>query len=121
MRTKIFAVATAALLAFSIPAHAETAANDEVSDAVDIALWCGAAYTVAANVPDVTAEDAASSNEMANLAFARAKLALDADGIAETEYTRLVNFYVDAAMTDMTTEVEMRYSDEECAAEATAE
>ncbi len=124
MRSNIFAFATAALMAFSLPGYAEdaVAAADQVSDAVDIAMFCGAAFTVAAKSETATAEEKAASDQMATLAFGRAKIALDADGIDEAEYDRLVQFYVDAAVADMTAGVEeMRYSADECVAEATAQ
>ncbi|MEO5805787.1 hypothetical protein [Devosia sp.] len=124
MRTKILAVATAALLAFSLAAHAAEAVpvdpeGDQVSDAVDIAMFCGAAFTVASMSDQVTADEKAASEQMATMSFARAKTALDADGVAETEYDRLTKFYVDAAIADMSAGTEnMRYSSDECVAEA---
>jgi hypothetical protein len=124
MRTKLLAVATLALLTFSIPAFAQDAVpeEDQVSDAVDIAFWCGAAFTVASLSDDLSAEEKAASDHMADLAFARAKKALDEDGIEAGEYDRLTDFYVTSANAALSTgEEDMRYTSEECVAEATAE
>ena len=118
MRTQLLAVATAALLAFSLPVHAE----EEVSDEVDIAFWCGAAFTVAAMSDDLSEEEQAASDHLATLAFARAKDALDADGVETSEYDRLTDFYVESAVAALQTgEEDMRYTSDECVAEATAE
>ena len=124
MRTKLLAVATLALLTFSMPAFAQddVPEEDQVSDAVDIAFWCGAAFTVASMSDSVTAEEKDASEQMAALAFARAKTALDADGVEASEYDRLTQFYVESAVAAVGTgEEEMRYTSDECVAEATAE
>ena len=124
MRTKLLAVAALALMTLSLPTYAQDAvpAEDQVSDAVDIAFWCGAAFTVASMSDDLTAEEKAASDHMADLAFARAKGALDADGIEASEYDRLTDFYVSSAVAALSTgEEEMRYTSDECVAEATAE
>lgn len=124
MRSKILAIATLAVLTFALPAHAEeeVPAEDQVSDAVDIAFWCGAAFTVAAMSDDLSADEKAASDQMATLAFARAKTALDADGVETSEYDRLTDFYVESAVAALKTgEEDMRYTSDECIAEATAE
>lgn len=124
MRTKLLAAATLALLAFSMPAFAQDVVpeEDQVSDAVDIAFWCGAAFTVASLSDALSAEEKAASDQMADLAFARAKKALDEDGIEDSEYDRLTDFYVTSANAALSTgEEDMRYTSEECVAEATAE
>lgn len=124
MRTKLLAVATLALLTFSFPVYAQddVAPEDQVSDAVDIAFWCGAAFTVASMSDDLSAEEKSASDQMATLAFQRAKTALDEDGVEEGEYDRLTDFYVESAVAALGTgEEEMRYTSDECVAEATAE
>ena len=124
MRTKLLAVATLALMTLSLSAYAEDAvpAEDQVSDAVDIAFWCGAAFTVASMSETLTDEEKAASDHMADLAFARAKSALDEDGIEATEYDRLTDFYVSSAVAALSTgEEDMRYTSDECVAEATAQ
>lgn len=124
MRITRFVAAGALLAAFSFPAFAEDAVpqdaeGDTVSDAVDIAMFCGAAFTVAAKAETNTAEERDASDKMATLAFARAQKALDEDGVEAGEYDRLIKFYVDAAMSDMNAGTEnMRYSPDECVAEA---
>ncbi|KKC38717.1 hypothetical protein WH87_07265 [Devosia epidermidihirudinis] len=108
------ALAATALLTFAVPSFAQ---EEEVSDDVDIALWCGAAYTVVTKIDGVSAEDAAEANKAADAAFAKAHAALIADNIEEAEYDRLVEFYVEAAVEDMTNaEADLRYSDEDCSA-----
>jgi hypothetical protein len=125
MRTKLIAaIATLALLTFSVPGFAEDEVppEDQVSDAVDIAFWCGAAFTVASMSDELTEAEKAATDQMATLAFARAKDALDADGVEASEYDRLTDFYVGSAVAALQTgEEEMRYTTDECVAEATAE
>lgn len=123
MRSSILAVAALGMLAFATPAFAQTAPEDEeVSDAVDIAMWCGAAFTVAATSDELPADQKAASDQMAGLAFARAKTALDQDGVEEGEYDRLVDFYVSSAVAALKTgEEDMRYTADECVAEASAQ
>lgn len=115
MTTKLLAaLAATALLTFAIPAFAQ---DEEVSDDVDIAMWCGAAYTVVTKVDGMSEADIANANQSAELAFAKAHDALVADSVEEGEYDRLVSFYVDAAIADMTNaEAELRYSDDDCSA-----
>ncbi|KKB82813.1 hypothetical protein VW29_14705 [Devosia limi DSM 17137] len=111
-------VAAAAAMSFSAPAFAQ----EEVSDAVDIAMWCGAAFTVAAQADDTPAEQAESSNAVAAILFAKAELALEADAVAETEYDRLVEFYVEDAFAQVINETgDTRYTPEECLALAAEE
>ncbi|WP_354061426.1 hypothetical protein [Devosia sp. 2618] len=115
MKAKLLAVLTAAaLLSLAAPSFAQD--EEEVSDDVDIAMWCGAAYTVTTQIDGMSAEDVASANTLAELAFAKAHAALVADQVEEGEYDRLVSFYVDAAVEDMTSaEPDMRYSADDCA------
>lgn len=115
MNAKLLAaLAAAVLMGFVAPSFAQ---EEEVSDAVDIAMWCGAAYTVASKVDGMSAEDVTNTEAAAELAFAKAHAALVEDGVEEGEYDRLISFYVDAAVQDMTsTATEMRYSDDECVA-----
>ena len=122
MRTKLLAVATAALLALCPAAYAQDSADEVVSDAVDIAMWCGAAFTVAAMSEELTPDEKAASEQMATLAFARAETALVADGIEAGEYDRITDFYVESAVAALATgEEDMRYTSDECVAEASAE
>ena len=126
MRTQLLAVAALALMTFSFPAYAQDAAavpeEDQVSDAVDIAFWCGAAFSVAANSDDLPADQKAASAELAKKAYVRARKALDADGVEASEYDRLIDFYVDSAIAALSTgEEDMRYTPDECVAEANAE
>src|SRR3954471_24263463 len=100
MRNTLLAVASIALMTFSFPVYAQddVPAEDQVSDAVDIAFWCGAAFTVASMSDDLPADQKDASKQMADLAFARAKTALDADGVEASEYDRLADFYVSSAV-----------------------
>ncbi|HEY0034236.1 MAG TPA: hypothetical protein VGB81_13300 [Devosia sp.] len=117
MRSSILAVATAVVLAFSMPVFAQDAEEELVSDEVDIAMWCGAAYSVASQIEGTSEADAAAATESANAAYAQARVALEEDQIEKSEYDRLVEFYVDAAVADMTNpEAELRYTDEQCSA-----
>jgi hypothetical protein len=121
MRLKLLAVA--ALLAFSTPVFAQDAApaNEEVSDAVDIAFWCGAAFTVAAMKEGITPEDKAAADELATKLFARAETALAADGVEKSEYDRLTDYYVNEAVAQVHQQSEEpKYTVEECTAEAGA-
>lgn len=111
MHAKLVSIAAVALFALATPAFAE----DVVSDDVDIALWCGAAFVVASQSDELTAEQAEATETLADLSFAKALVALEADGVEAGEYDRLVEFYVEAAFTDLTTDAEMRYTSDECA------
>ena len=116
MRSSILALLTTAVLAFASPAYAQDA-SEEVSDAVDIALWCGAAYSVASQMEGATEASAADASAAAEAAYAKARVALEEDQIEESEYDRLVEYYVDAALEDIINpDAELRYSDEECLA-----
>lgn len=119
MTAKLLAIlAAAAVMSFAAPAFAE----EEVSDAVDIAFWCGAAFTVAAQVEGTPADQVESSNALAAILFAKAEVALQADGVEEAEYDRLVDFYVEDAFAQVVNETEeTRYTAEECLALAAAE
>lgn len=112
MHAKIASIAAAALFALATPVFAEDAV---VSDDVDIALWCGAAFVVASQSDELTGEQVEATATLADLSFAKALTALEADGVEEAEYDRLVQFYVEAAFTDLTTDAEMRYTSDECA------
>lgn len=123
MRSSILAIAALGMLAFATPAFAQgNPENENVSDAVDIAMWCGAAFTVASLSEDLPADQKAASDQMATLAFARAKTALDEDGIEEGEYDRLFDFYVSSAVAALETGKEdVRYTADECVEEASAQ
>lgn len=107
------ALATLALLGGVVPAFAQ----EEVSDAVDQALWCGAAYSAVTQIDGMSDEDIASADGAATLAFTVAVSAMEEDGIAESEHDRLVEYYVEMAVENLTDpDAELRYSDEECEA-----
>lgn len=111
---KNFAAAfvTLALLGGAAP----TFAQEEVSDAVDQALWCGAAYTAVTQVEGMSEDDIAAAESAATDAFTVAAVAMQEDGIADTEHDRLVEYYVEMAVADLTNpDAELRYTDEECA------
>ena len=115
MRSSILAVVAAVLLVIPAPAFAQDSGEETVSDAVDIAMWCGAAYTVASQIDGTSEADAAAASGMADAAFEQARIALEADQIEEGEYDRLVEFYVNAAVEDITNpDTELRYSDQDC-------
>lgn len=117
MRSSILAIAALGLLAFATPAFAQAAPEDEeVSDAVDIAMWCGAAYTVAHKTAAEAGEDGSVAEAAAAKAFDHAKAALDEDGVEAGEYDRLIDFYVSSAIEDLTSGTEdTRYTADECA------
>lgn len=119
MTAKLLAVlAAAAVMSFAAPAFAQ----EEVSDAVDIALWCGAAFTVAAQVEGTPADQVESSNALAAILFAKAEVALQEDGVEEAEYDRLVEFYVEEAFAQVVNEAEeTRHTAEDCIALAATE
>lgn len=117
MRSSILAIAALSLLAFAAPAFAQTnPENEDVSEAVDLAMWCGAAYTVAHTSAEAAGEDTGDLDAAASKAFDHAKTALDEDGIEAGEYDRLIDFYVSSAVEDLTSGTEdTRYTADECA------
>jgi len=118
MRSSILAIAALGMLAFATPAFAQSnPENEDVSEAVDIAMWCGAAYTVAHKTAAEAGEDGSAAEAAAAKAFEHAKTALDEDGIEAGEYDRLIDFYVSSAVEDLTSDSEdTRYTADECAA-----
>ena len=112
MNSKILAAfAVVLLMGFVAPAFAE----EDVSDAVDIAFWCGAAFTVAAQVEGTPTDQVESSNALAAILFAKAEVALKADGVDEAEYDRLTDYYVSDAFAQVVNETaDTRYTAEEC-------
>ena len=107
------AFATAAILGAALPAFAQ----DQVSDAVDQALWCGAAYAAVTQIDGMSQDDIASADAAATKAFAVALTAMEADGIDEAEHDRLVSYYTDIAVENLSNpEAELRYTDAECTA-----
>ncbi len=114
MRSSILAIATAALVAFSLPVFAQE--EETVSDEVDIAIWCGAFYSFAAEGAGPETEEGKAYTEAANVAYAEARLALEADEVEPSEYERIIGYYVDLVVEDLSTEgAELRYSEEDCA------
>ena len=110
-----FAVSLAglALVGWALPVLAQ----DEVSDAVDKALWCGAAYSALTQIDGMSKEDVASADARATATFVVAVDAMDEDGIAETEYDRLIDYYIEIAVDNLTNpDAELRYSDADCEA-----
>ena len=106
-------LATLAVVGWALPALAQ----DEVSDAVDRALWCGAAYSALTQIEGMSAEDVASADAKATVAFEAAVVAMNEDGIEESEYDRLIDYYIEIAVENLTNpEAELRYSDAECEA-----
>ena len=92
-------LALAALLALSAPAFA-----DELSDAkaaiaaaklsaeIDLAMWCGAAFTIAsAAAPDDAAKK--SADDMANALFGKAAPLLTKDGVADADLGKFGTYY----------------------------
>lgn len=117
MRSSILAIAAVGMLAFAAPAFAQDTDEDSVSDAVDIAMWCGAAFTVAHTSAEAAGEDTAALDAAATKAFEHAKTALDEDGVEAGEYDRLVDFYVTSAVEDLTSgSTDTRYTADECTA-----
>jgi hypothetical protein len=117
MRSSILSLAIAALLAFSVPAHAQDAVEEEtVSDAVDIAIWCGAFYYFASQGAGPETDEGKGYTEMANAAYAEARVALEEDGVEASEYDRIIEYYVELVVEDLSTEgAELRYSEQDCA------
>ena len=108
-----FAFGVLAFAGLTLP----TLAQDEVSDAVDQALWCGAAYTAVTQIEGMSDDDIASADAAATAAFTVAMTAMDEDGIEASEHTRLVDYYVDMAIEDLSkSDAELRYTDAECTA-----
>jgi len=92
-------------------------AEEEVSDAVDQALWCGAAYAAVTQIDGMSEDDIVSAEAASTAAFAVAVIAMEEDGIEETEHKRLVDYYVEMAVENLSDpDAELRYSDEDCAA-----
>ena len=108
-----FAVGALAFAGLTLPALAQ----DEVSDAVDQALWCGAAYTAASQTEGMSDDDIASADAAATAAFTVAVAAMEDDEIEASEHNRLVDYYVEMAMDDLSNpDAKLRYSDAECTA-----
>ena len=106
-------LAALAILGWALPAMAQ----DEVSDAVDQALWCGAAYSALTQIDGMSEDDIASADARATATFVVAVDAMNEDGIAETEYDRLIEYYIDIAVENLTNpDAELRYSDADCEA-----
>ena len=115
MMIKNFAAALSviAFAGLALPAFAQ----GEVSDAVDQALWCGAAYTAITQIEGMTDDDIASADAAATAAFTVAMTEMEADGIDAAEHDRLVEYYVEIAVENLTNpDAELRYSDQECEA-----
>lgn len=90
-------------------------AQDAVSDAVDKALWCGGAYIALTQMQPMSADEIALADANATQAVAAAVLAMNADGIAESDHERMIDAYVEIAFNDLTQpEATLRYSDAEC-------
>jgi hypothetical protein len=105
--------ATLAVAGLALPVFAQ----EEVSDAVDQALWCGAAYTAVTQIDGMSEDDIAAAEAAGTAAFAVAAVAMEEDGIDEAEHDRLVEYYVEIAVENLTDpDAELRYSDEECQA-----
>lgn len=111
---KTAAVTTLALAILVAPGFAQ---DEEVSDAVDKAMFCAAAYSVVTQVPGMTPEQISNAEAASTLAYAKAKTALEEDGVDPAEYDRLVGEYVDMAVENLTdANADLRYSDDECTA-----
>ena len=80
-------LAAMAVLAWPLPAMA----GEDVSDAVDQALWCGAAYAALTQIDGMSEDDIASADARATATFVVAVDAMSQDGIAETDYDRLID------------------------------
>ena len=107
------ALSVLAVAGLALPAFAE----DQVSDAVDQALWCGAAYSAVTQIEGMSEEDIASSDANATAAFNVALVEMEADGIDSAEHDRLVEYYVEMAVENLTNpDAELRYTDAECEA-----
>ena len=92
-------------------------AQEEVSDAVDQALWCGAAYTAVTQIDGMSDDDIASADAAATAAFTVAMTAMEEDGIDAAEHDRLVEYYVEIAVENLhNPDAELRYTDAECEA-----
>lgn len=91
------------------------AQDEEVSDAVDQALWCGGLFAAVTQIDGVSDEDKATAEEKATAIYTQAVLAMEEDGIEESEHDRLLEYYTGMAVEELTTEgAEMRYTAEEC-------
>lgn len=113
LKTFAASLSVLAIAALALPAFAQ----DEVSDAVDQALWCGAAYSAVTQVEGMSQADIDAADAAATTAFTIALTAMDADGIDPAEHDRLVEDYVEMAMDNLTDpDAELRYSDAECTA-----
>lgn len=116
MRSCILALATAGLLAFAAPVFAQEDGEEYVSDGVDIAIWCGAFYSFAAEGAGTETDDGKIYTEMAESAYAEARLALEADEVDPAEYEGIISYYVDLVVEDLSTEgAELRYTEQDCA------
>lgn len=91
------------------------AQDEEVSDTVDQTLWCGGLFAAVTQIDGVSAEDKAIAEEKATAIYTQAALAMEEDGIEESEHDRLLEYYTGMAVEELTTEgAEMRYTAAEC-------
>ena len=119
LRSLFFAAATASTLGFSAPVFAQeaTADSEYVSADVDIAIWCGALFYYASQGVDAGSDQFKSYDEAAKIAYGKARVALEADGIDPAEYERIISHYGDLATAELSAEnSETRYTEEECIA-----
>jgi len=86
-----------------------------ISDQADLLMWCGAAYTIAAQVAtdDATKK---STDDLATAAFTKAAPILTADGVADADFSKFGGYYgllVKSQIVDQTEAAE--HTQEECA------
>ena len=116
IRSFVFAaVATLTCLAMSPAVFAQDAADEDVSEQVDLTLWCGAYYGIIEQVAKDDPAKQALAKNYSGQAYTQGAQALADDGIEETEYERIITDYVNMAVAEVqSAEDDNRYTDDEC-------
>ena len=116
-RSLLLVAATAIALGFSAPVFAQEADSEYVSADVDIAIWCGALNYFASQGVDAGSDQFKLYDDAAKVAYDKARVALEADGVDPAEYERIISHYVELATAELSAEgTQTRYTEEECSA-----
>lgn len=114
----LLSVSCLPVLALDADQAAEIYENAELSEEADIALWCGAAYLVAAE--QVKAEDAAGAATMETTGAAlieKADALMQKEGLAIEDVRNIQEAYgFQVAVQILTTPDDTDYTQEECGA-----
>ena len=111
------AIAATACLSVSPSVFAQDAerSEDDVSEQVDLTLWCGAYYGIIEQVAVDDPEKQAVAKEYSSQAYTQGAQAMIDDGIEQTEFERIIRDFVEMAVEEVKSpEDDNRYTDDEC-------